>query len=97
MGESVESCAAREVLEETGLTVTDVRPGPWTNDVFITEDKHYVTLFMIAECEPGEPQLREPDKCDCWEWFAWDALPEPLFLPILHLRASSYCPPGLTV
>lgn len=95
-GESVEGCAEREVLEETGLSITAIRRGPWSNDVFEVEGKHYVTLFMLAESAEGEPEVREPQKCDRWEWFAWDALPEPLFLPILHLREAGYCPPGAT-
>src|SRR5437867_13297658 len=43
-GESVEDCARREVREETGLALQNIRPGPYTNDVFIAEGKHYVTL-----------------------------------------------------
>lgn len=27
----------------------------------------------------GEPKLLEPDKCEGWQWFDWDSLPEPLF------------------
>lgn len=45
-GESPEECATREVLEETGIRIKNIRPGPFTNDFFEKENKHYITLFM---------------------------------------------------
>jgi len=50
MYESWEDCAEREVLEETNLIITNIRFGHVTNDVMIKEQKHYVTIFMMAEC-----------------------------------------------
>lgn len=91
-GESIEACAARELLEETGLRIQGARLGPYTNDVFVAEGKHYVTLFVIATCEPGEPALLEPDKCSGWQWFAWSELPKPLFQPLATLVASGFDP-----
>ncbi|KEQ16250.1 nucleotide triphosphate diphosphatase NUDT15 [Endozoicomonas numazuensis] len=91
-GESPEECGIREVMEETGLNINQLRTGPYTNDVFITEGKHYITLFMIAESSSGIPQVKEPEKCLEWEWFEWDHLPAPLFLPIVHLKELGYHP-----
>jgi 8-oxo-dGTP diphosphatase len=90
LGESIEECARRETAEETGLSLQGVRPGPYTNDVF-SSAKHYVTLFVLAEAS-GEPQLLEPEKCETWEWFPWNALPRPLFLPIENLLQTGYDP-----
>lgn len=89
--ETVEDCARREALEETGLAIVDPRPGPYTNDRFADEGKHYVTLFVVATAD-GEPRVTEPDKCAEWRWFDWDALPTPLFLPITHLLATGFRP-----
>ncbi|MFH1078200.1 MAG: NUDIX hydrolase [Patescibacteria group bacterium] len=91
-GESVEACAEREVAEETGLRVKDLRPVTFTNDVYEEEDKHYVTLFVVADHAEGEPRIMEPDRCEAWEWFAWDALPSPLFLPIRNLLQQDINP-----
>lgn len=91
-GESVEACAVREVMEETGLAIEDVLLGPYTNDVFASEGKHYVTLFVISHCPAGEPQLREPDKCSSWQWFNWTALPQPLFQPLASLVRTGFVP-----
>lgn len=40
-GEAVEDCALREALEETGLALSELRHGPFSNDVF--EGRHYPT------------------------------------------------------
>ena len=84
-GESVFDCAKREVLEETGLQISQLSVGPYTNDVFEEEGKHYITLFVIAKYEGGEAKAMEPEKCEAWKWFAWESLPSPLFLPIENL------------
>jgi 8-oxo-dGTP diphosphatase len=84
-GERVEDCARRELWEETGVSVSNVRLGPYTNDVFETAGLHYITLYTRALYEGGEPRVREPDKCARWQWYPSRALPRPLFLPIRNL------------
>ncbi len=80
--------AKREVLEETGLTLTAITAqGQWTNDKFTKEQKHYITLFMLAHAD-GEPVVKEPDKCLEWQWFDIDDLPSPLFLPLTNLLSQ---------
>jgi 8-oxo-dGTP diphosphatase len=79
-GETVEQCAARELLEETGLKATSLVVGPWTNDL-MAPDKHYITLHVFVSEFEGEPKLMEQQKCEGWHWFEWNQLPEPLFLP----------------
>ena len=91
-GESIEACAVREVKEETGLVIHDVAQGPYTSDLFASEAKHYVTLFVTASCPVGEPQLLEPNKCSSWQWFRWHEMPEPLFQPLVSLVRSGYVP-----
>ena len=91
-GETIQDCARREVLEETGLVVANLRLTTYTNDIFEAERKHYVTLFVIAEHNSGEPRGLEPAKCAGWEWFSWDNLPRPLFLPIQNLLKQEFHP-----
>ena len=71
------------------MAITNVTHGPYTND--IAYGQHYVTLYMISEAE-GEPRVMEPDKCERWEWFEWDELPEPLFTSFRNLLESGYSP-----
>jgi 8-oxo-dGTP diphosphatase len=93
-GEEVEACARREVTEETGLALGRLSRGPFASNVFHAEGRHYVTLFVVAQALAGEPEVREPDKCAGWSWFAWPALPEPLFEPLRSLVATGYSPFG---
>lgn len=81
-GETVSHCAIREVAEEAGIQISDVKHLGYTNDVFTTSGHQYVTLFVSANYSAGDVTVMEPDKCECWEWFKCDDLPAPLFLPI---------------
>lgn len=85
MNETPEQCAVREVFEETGLHVKNIRRGPVTNDIYKGENKHYVTLFMLADYAGGVPEVLESNKCETWQWFSWDDLPEPLFFSVQNL------------
>jgi 8-oxo-dGTP diphosphatase len=93
-GESVEACAVRETEEETGLQVQVIGHGPYTNDVMPNENKHYVTVFVLARGEQGAPEVREPEKCEGWSWFRWSELPSNLFVPLRNLISQGYTPSG---
>ncbi len=82
--ESVETCARREVLEETGLDIVDIRQGPYVNNVFSEDNRHYVTLFVTAEPYDfnAEPRVMEPEKCFEWRWCFRQDVPQPLFPPL---------------
>lgn len=90
--EAIEACALREVEEETGIHIKNLRYGPFTNDIFEAEDKHYVTLYVLADYLSGIPEVREPDKCGQWGWYDWHQLPEPLFVPIENLLKQGFHP-----
>jgi len=90
--EEPEDCAKRETLEETGIEIKNVRLGTATNDIFREEGKHYITLFMISEYDSGDVKVMEPDKCVVWEWFEWDNMPSPIFLPIENAKKNGFNP-----
>lgn len=58
--ESFEDCAHREILEETGLHIRNLRFLTATNDVMEAEGKHYVTIFMGAQLSDDSAQ---PEVC----------------------------------
>lgn len=89
-GESWDDCAARETMEEAGISIKNIRFAAATNDIF--REKHYVTLFMLADYGSGEVRIMEPEKCGEWGWFTWENLPGPLFLPIQNLLKIGYNP-----
>ncbi|PVH94275.1 hypothetical protein DM02DRAFT_618752 [Periconia macrospinosa] len=74
-GESFEECAKREVLEETGLEIGEIKFLVATNDIF-GEGKHYITIFVTAVIvgENKEPQALEPHKCARWDWIPWSQM-----------------------
>jgi 8-oxo-dGTP diphosphatase len=89
-GETFEDTAKREVLEETGLAIKNVRFGAVTNDYFRDEGKHYVTVWVLSDWESGKEHITEPDKYVDMEWRDFDTLPEPLFLPWQQLLSSQF-------
>lgn len=91
-GESFEECVIREISEEIGISVKNIKHLTVTNDIFRKENKHYVTIFFTCEYDYGEIRSLESEKCSEWKWFKLNALPDNLFLPynkILHLRKLS--------
>jgi 8-oxo-dGTP diphosphatase len=91
-GEALEACAIREVKEEVGVTITDLAFRAVTNDLFEAEMKHYVTIWMEGSYVSGEPTIQAPNEISEVGWFSWDALPEPLFLPLQHLLTGQCYP-----
>jgi 8-oxo-dGTP diphosphatase len=78
-GEPLEQTALRELEEETGLRARRAREVAVQVDDFPEVGKHYTTHFFVASDASGEPENREPAKCEGWEWYPLDALPEDLF------------------
>jgi 8-oxo-dGTP diphosphatase len=91
-GESWEECARRETLEEAGIKIKNLRFVGLTNDIHKNEDKHYITIAMLADYDSGEVKIKEPEKLERWEWFSWANLPEPLFLPMRNLIKKKFNP-----
>lgn len=90
--ESAEACALRELYEETGLIgsqpemVGQTLAGvPDSREVFRTD-------FIRVSVPRGEPELREPDKSEDWQWCRWQRLPAPLFSPVEAFIATGYRP-----
>ena len=80
-GETIFESAKREVEEETGLTINQfILMSVFDEMRYISSDgKHYVNIGLRGTYAGGQVQCREPDKCDGWEWFPLDRLPEHLF------------------
>lgn len=87
-GEAPEQCAIRETQEETGLEISEVKFKAIGNDIFEAEGKHYITIWMEGQYAGGEAFLAAPYEASEIGWFAWNDLPQPLFLPFQHLLAG---------
>jgi len=90
-GETWEGCAARELLEETGIETKKFTFGGVVNDIM--KENHYITIVMNANApSDAQPQLMEPHKCEEWIWVPWEELPTPLFSSLQLLINSGFNP-----
>lgn len=72
--EKMNEALYREVLEETGIicksiTFSNIVNCPGTHG-------HYLQIGFVVNDFEGEPKLMEPEKCEGWEWFDLEDLPE---------------------
>ncbi|KAL4939977.1 hypothetical protein BDV06DRAFT_197704 [Aspergillus oleicola] len=78
LNESFETCALREVAEETGLELdaSSIKFLTATNDIMPFDKKHYVTIFVGARIKEGQGEARilEPEKCVEWRAVGWDEI-----------------------
>ncbi len=86
-GESFEEGAKREVKEETGIELDEVKVICVSNDR--NEHAHFVTIGLLSEKFKGNPEVMEPDEIVEWKWFDLDNLPSPIFFPSARL-ADNY-------
>jgi 8-oxo-dGTP diphosphatase len=79
--ESFTECAKREVREETGMEIDNIRFVRLAN-LKQYVPKHYVDIGLMADWKSGEPQIMEPEKIEKWDWYDPKHLPRPLFATI---------------
>lgn len=70
-GETFEEGAKREILEETGIVLNEVKVIGVTNNLETYKEDNLHTISIVLFCNDfsGEPEVLEPDKCDGWDWF----------------------------
>jgi 8-oxo-dGTP diphosphatase len=89
-GETFEETAVREVEEETGLKIKNLRFGAVTTTMFSEEHRQSVTIWMLSDYDSGQPVIIEPEKCEKMEWRDFNSLPTPLFAPWDQLLSSKF-------
>lgn len=90
--ETPDITAIRETAEECGVRIKNIRSLTFTNDIYELEQKHYITIFLVADYASGEPKILEPDKCDGWEWYDPKELPRELSTPMINLLGTGRWP-----
>ncbi|MSR78688.1 MAG: NUDIX domain-containing protein [Candidatus Taylorbacteria bacterium] len=85
--ESIMESIAREVSEEVGIEIKNIRFLRLYNEKEYAP-KHYVNIGFVADWKSGEPKVLEPDKCESWGWYEIDNLPSPLYSVIPSLIES---------
>lgn len=81
LGETFEEAAIKEVKEETGLTLLHPKVLGVTNNLrtYARENKHYVSIILLATDFEGEARVMEPQKCESWFWCLPANIPKPHF------------------
>ncbi len=92
-GEEIIPCILREIKEEIGeVEVGNINFLTVTNDFLPEINEHFVSIILTADYKSGEITLKEPEKCERWEWFSWDELPDLLSSPLANLRKDNISP-----
>ncbi len=74
VNEQLESALQRELAEETGLVLTDRE---YVGVVRENQGKYdFIHFIFLVRSDAQEPKLLEPDKCESWEWFSVETIPE---------------------
>jgi 8-oxo-dGTP diphosphatase len=96
-GETPAQCAIRETTEEVGVEAVNPSFVAITNDIFLQEGRHYITIWMKTENYTGEPVIAAKREVAEIGWFEWGSLPDPLFLPLQNLlKQRGFAQEGLT-
>ena len=87
-GESVEQAAQKFCIQKAGIEITEMRPGPYTNNIF-SEQLHTTTLYVIAKGYRVVNRPQFENEQFQWSWFEFEQLPDILF-PAAHLFSPGY-------
>lgn len=77
-GETLAQTAIRETTEECGITIKNLRM-ICVSDLLKYLPKHYTDIGFYAEWVAGTPRVLEPEKCEGWDWYDPENLPENVF------------------
>lgn len=88
-GESLEECAVREVLEETGVKIKSSSLKFLCLSNILDYSKHYVDIEFLCKNFSGKPKVTESEKRENWKWYNMDKLPKPLFKAV-ELTIKAY-------
>ncbi len=78
-GESIIECAKREIKEEIGIEVAELKLISVIDN--IDERGHYLHVSFLLEQFSGEIRCMEPYFCSEWKFFDISNLPQDLFKP----------------
>lgn len=72
--EPVIDTVKRELMEETGLNTEHADFMGIVRE--LQGDYNFIHFGFLVKDFPGDPQNKEPEKCEGWEWISLDKLPE---------------------
>lgn len=89
--ETATQTMVREAMEETGIIVepNDLKVVHAMHRKKKGESEERVDFFFTAEKWQGEPNIKEPHKCDDLQWFSLSELPENI-IPYVRAGLENY-------
>ena len=72
--ESVLNCGKRELAEETGLQANSLKYLGVIPE--LQEVNNFIHFAFVCTDYSGKPKLMEPEKCESWDWYSLNKLPE---------------------
>jgi 8-oxo-dGTP diphosphatase len=75
--ESFTDCAKREIAEECGIEIEDIKL-QFVSNTDNYKPKHYVHIGLIAKWKSGEPEVLESGGIEEWEWISRNDIPTEL-------------------
>lgn len=79
-GERLTEALQREMREEYGIEIEIRDLLNVADHILPDEGQHWVSPSYVCVIKSGEPQIKEPGKCNAIGWFEPDALPPDLTL-----------------
>lgn len=74
--ETPKECAHRELFEETGCEGNNFEKIPWWSwDSYPEADRDYLTLYFLVRWDHHNPSVKEPEKCNFWDWYLGREIP----------------------
>jgi 8-oxo-dGTP diphosphatase len=86
--------ARRETMEEIGVQIENLEILGFTED--ITQDKHYITIWVRANWSAGEIKTSDIEFTESG-FFQLDELPDPLFVSFQNLLEGKLLPKSVTL
>ena len=75
--ESFSDCAKREIAEESGIEIADIKL-QFVSNTNQYKPKHYVHIGLTAVWKSGVPEVLETGQIEGWEWRDRNDLPQSL-------------------
>jgi 8-oxo-dGTP diphosphatase len=72
--ETLRHCAERELLEETGLQASRMSYLGVVRE--LQEGYNFIHFAFVCLQYEGIPEVKEPEKCENWQWYPLDNLPK---------------------